>query len=632
MRVGLFSAERQRAAVKRRRTGVLTSLAAALVVPVAVGLTQTATVSAAPVAAHASPAAAQAPMPSAGATVDHVDWLSERRVALWVNSPAMGVPIQVQLLLARDWYLNPDEKFPAVYMLDGLRAQDNENGWTLETDAEQFFADKNVNVVLPVGGESSFYSDWLAQDNGQNYQWETFLTKELPPILESDWRTTQTRGVVGLSMGGTSAMFLAARNPGFFNFAGSLSGILTTTALGMPQAVAYAMSDAGGFDADKMWGRPSNPAWEEHDPYLLADKLKGVSLYISSGSGTTGPYDQASGIPGVSTNYAGMGLEILSRLTSQTFATKLNKLGIPAQVNYRPSGTHSWPYWQFELHQLWPQLANAVNVEANKPACGTSGAIADAAGANSWVGACLTPEYGVPGGTVQDFTNGRIFAKSDIGANPVAGAIGGAYQVSGGPGGPLGFPTTPDLGAPDGRGRFNHFEKGSIYWTPQTGAHPVRGAIRDEWANQGWEGGPLGYPVADEIATPGKEGAVQGFEIGGMYWSPANGAHSVQGLIMDKYAELGYEGGWLGFPKTNEVAVGAGGRFNEFEGGNIYWSPLSGAWAVENGPIFDAWASVGYEAGRLGFPISDKFAIPGGVQQNFQFGNITLIDGNAEVH
>lgn len=628
MRVGLFRAERQRSSTGNVRRRALASLAAVLVVPVAVGFTQTATVSAAPVAAQA-PVATQAP---GGATIHHVDWLTDRRVAIWINSPSMGVPIQVQMLLARDWNSKPTEKFPSVYMLDGLRAQDNENGWTLETDAESFFADKNINVVLPVGGQSSFYSDWVAQDNGQNYQWETFLTKELPPILESDWRTTKTRGVVGLSMGGTSAMFLAARNQGFFKFAASLSGMLTTTALGMPQAVAYAMSDAGGFDADAMWGPPTSSAWEEHDPYLLADKLKGVSLYISSGSGTTGPYDQPSGIPGVSTNYAGMGLEILSRLTSQTFATKLNKLGIPAQVNYRPSGTHSWPYWQFELHQLWPQLAGAVDVEPEKPVCTTGGSIAGVAGANPWIGDCLTPEYSLAGGTVQDFRNGRIFVKSDTGAQPVAGAIGGVYQATGGPGGPLGYPTTPELATPDGRGRFNHFERGSVYWSPQTGAHAVRGAIRDEWARQGWEAGPLGYPVAEEVPTPGKDGAVQGFEIGAMYFSPANGTHRVQGMIMGKYAELGYEGGWLGFPKTSEIPVKDGGRFNQFEGGNIYWSPLSGAWAVENGPIFDAWKSAGYEGGRLGFPISDKFAIPGGVQQNFQTGYVTVIDNKAAIH
>ncbi|EOM76638.1 antigen 85 complex protein [Rhodococcus rhodnii LMG 5362] len=578
--------------------------------------------------ALSAPAATQA---GAGAVLSNVEWLSDRKVALWIDSPSMGTPIQVQVLLARDWNITPDAKFPAVFMLDGLRATDEENGWTYETDAEAFFADKNVNVVLPVGGESSFYADWADQDNGRNYQWETFLTQELPPILEGQWRTTQTRGVVGLSMGGTSAMFLAARNQGFFDFAASLSGMLTTTSLGMPQAIQYAMIDAGGFDSRAMWGPPSAPAWAEHDPYLLAEHLRGVSLYVSSGSGTTGPYDQPSDIPGVSTNYAGMGLEILSRLTSQTFATKLNTLGIPAQIVYRPSGTHSWPYWEFELHQLWPQLANAIGVPVDKPACSAEGSIGGAAAANGWIGDCLTPAYQVAGGTVQDFRFGRIF-DGGSGAQPVAGRIGGEYSRTGGPGGALGFPTSPELGTPDGRGRFNHFQNGSIYWTPQTGAHAVGGVIRDEWARQGWEGGPLGYPVGAEVPTPGKDGAVQGFEIGAMYTSPANGTHAVQGEIMRKYAETGWEGGWLGFPKTSEIPVKDNGRFNEFEAGNIYWSHATGAWTVELGPIFDAWEREGYENGRLGFPISDKFAIPGGVQQNFQFGYVTVMGDTVEVH
>ncbi|MCQ4148340.1 alpha/beta hydrolase-fold protein [Rhodococcus qingshengii] len=627
MRVGLATEDRRRSRATFR-TKVVGALAAMLVLPIAAGLTTAGTAAAAPAPAQAAPAATQNPT---GAAVTKVDWLSERRVALWVNSPAMGTPIQVQILLARDWNVNPSASFPSVWMLDGLRATDNENAWTYETDAESFYADKNVNVILPVGGQSSFYSDWLQPDNGKNYQWETFLTKELPPILEKDWRTTQTRGVVGLSMGGTSAMFLTARNPGFFKFAASLSGILTTTSLGMPQAIQFAMTDAGGYNSAAMWGPPSNPQWAAHDPYALAEKLKGVSLYVSSGSGTTGPYDQPSGIPGVSTNYAGMGLEILARLTSQTFATKLNQLGIPAQVNYRPSGTHSWPYWQFELHQLWPQLANAIGVEVEKPACGTSGEIGATAAANGWIGDCITPEYSVAGGLAQDFRNGRIYFTSGTGAQPVAGRIAGAYMNTGAAVGPLGFPRTPELGTPDGRGRFNHFQNGSIYWTPQTGAHPVSGDILAEWSAQGWEGGPLGYPTADEIATPGKPGKVQGFEIGAMY-SSANGTHAVLGMIMGKYGELGWENGWLGFPKSNEVPIKDNGRFTEFEGGNIYWSPGTGAWSVENGPLFDGWKSVGYEGGRLGFPISDKFDIPGGVQQNFQFGYITVIGDKTEVH
>ena len=163
--------------VKRR---LLAALAATLVAPMAAGLTTAAVASAEP--ARTEPAATQAP--ASGVNVRRVDWLTDRRVAVWIESPSMGNPIQVQLLLARDWNIRPDARFPVVYMLDGMRARDDENGWTLETDAEAFFADKNVTAVLPVGGQSSFYADWVDQNNGQNYKWETFLTKELPQVLE----------------------------------------------------------------------------------------------------------------------------------------------------------------------------------------------------------------------------------------------------------------------------------------------------------------------------------------------------------------------------------------------------------------------------------------------------------------
>jgi S-formylglutathione hydrolase FrmB len=309
----------------------------------------------------AEPAPAAGELPSLG--VASVEWISERRVRVMIDSAAMGAPVQTQLLLARDWHAQPDRAFPAVYLLDGMRARDDESGWTLETDAESWFSDKNVNVVLPIGGQSSFYADWLQPDNGFNYQWETFLTRELPPILEREWRSTSTRGVVGLSMGGTAAMTLAARNTGFFDFAASLSGILSTTSAGMPSAIRVAMLDAGGFDANAMWGEPGSDQWRAHDPFLLAENLRGISLYVASGTGTTGAWDEPDSnfavLPG---DRAGLGLEVLARITSQAFANKLGALGIPVREVYRPNGTHSWPYWELELHELWPQLAEALGI------------------------------------------------------------------------------------------------------------------------------------------------------------------------------------------------------------------------------------------------------------------------------
>ncbi|MDL9980029.1 LGFP repeat-containing protein [Microbacterium sp. ASV49] len=89
---------------------------------------------------------------------------------------------------------------------------------------------------------------------------------------------------------------------------------------------------------------------------------------------------------------------------------------------------------------------------------------------------------------------------SSAGAFEVHGEIGVHYRALGGSGSVLGYPTTDETGTPDGIGRYNHFQAGSIYWTPGTGAHEVHGLIRSFWAAAGWErNAALGYPVSDEL-------------------------------------------------------------------------------------------------------------------------------------
>src|SRR3546814_2109727 len=90
---------------------------------------------------------------------------------------------------------------------------------------------------MPVGGESSFYSDWYAPSNfnGQQitYKWETFLTEELPNFLANYGVSPTNNAVLGLSMGGSAALTLAAYHRDQFKFAGSLSGYLNISAPGM---------------------------------------------------------------------------------------------------------------------------------------------------------------------------------------------------------------------------------------------------------------------------------------------------------------------------------------------------------------------------------------------------------------
>lgn len=560
----------------------------------------------------------------AGVSVDRVEYLGDRHIKIFINSAAMpGKPIPVQVLLARDWYSNPKASFPQLWALDGMRAIDKESGWTIETDIQQFYADKNINVVMPVGGESSFYSDWEQPDNGKNYKWETFLTQELAAVMKEGFRSTDDRAIVGLSMGGTGAMNIAEHRPDLFRFVGSFSGYLDTSSSGMPPAIAAAVNDAGGYDATKMWGPFYSQGWIDHDPKLGIEALKNMTVYVSAGSGRAGN-------DGDRGNYAGQGLEVLSRLTSQTFVNRARDAGVPVIEQFRPTGVHAWPYWQFEMKNAWPRIADAlqINEEGRGLECKPYGAIGDLTRDGRW-GACITDEYEVPGGRAQDFRDGRAYWSPTTGAHVVNGRISAKYSQMGGPESWLGFPLSNENTTPDGRGRFTHFEHGSIYWTPDTGAIPIPGDIVTEWGRVGYEQGTLGYPTGEAVGV--NDGFIQIFQRGAIARSKSNENYHVHGLIGRKYLQIDPVKGPLGLPVAQERAI-AGGALHEFENGVIYWSPSTGAHVVKNGPIREYWAQHSWERGELGWPTGDTEELPGGgMRQKFEHGVIEAINGSVTV-
>ena len=81
------------------------------------------------------------------------------------------------------------------------------------------------------------------------------------------------------------------------------------------------------------------------------------------------------------------------------------------------------------------------------------------------------------------------------------GAIYEHWQAIGGMNSVLGAPTSPEDDA-EGGARYATFAKGAMYWSSQTGAEPVTGAIYDAWAALSFERGPLGLPTSAEIQEP----------------------------------------------------------------------------------------------------------------------------------
>jgi uncharacterized protein with LGFP repeats len=81
------------------------------------------------------------------------------------------------------------------------------------------------------------------------------------------------------------------------------------------------------------------------------------------------------------------------------------------------------------------------------------------------------------------------------------GAIYEHWQAIGGMNSVLGAPTSPEDSA-EGDARYATFAKGAMYWSPETSAQPITGAIYDAWASQSYERGPLGLPTSAELQEP----------------------------------------------------------------------------------------------------------------------------------
>ncbi|MDO3650953.1 alpha/beta hydrolase [Nocardia mangyaensis] len=248
----------------------------------------------------------------------------------------------------------------ALYLLDGLRAPAGHSQWTTDTDALRQFAGDDVTLVFPVGGRSSFYTDWYRPSSTNNqtttYKWETFLTRELPDFLAGRGISRTNNAIVGASMGGNAALILAAHHRDQFRFAGSFSGFVNPTYPRWNEAMRAAMLGEGGFHVDDMWGPAGDPAWSRNDATVQAERLRGLPIYVTSGNGLPGPLDPPHG-PGDTVN--AMSLEAMTAVAAGIFRDRVTELDISARVDIL-NGNHTWPYWAQSLTTARPMILDAL--------------------------------------------------------------------------------------------------------------------------------------------------------------------------------------------------------------------------------------------------------------------------------
>jgi diacylglycerol O-acyltransferase/trehalose O-mycolyltransferase len=269
---------------------------------------------------------------------------------LMVPSPSMGRDIKIQ-------FQSGGPNSPAVYLLDGLRAQEDFNGWDINTQAFEWYLDSGLSIVMPVGGQSSFYADWYAPARNNagpplTYKWETFLSSELPGWLQANRDVRPTgNAAIGLSMAGSASLILSVYHPQQFVYAGSMSGFLNPSEGWWPMLIGVSMGDAGGFKAEDMWGPSSDPAWKRNDPMVQIPQIvaNGTRIWIYCGNGQ--PNELGGG------DLPATFLEGLTIRTNMTFRDNyLAAGGKNAVFNFPDYGTHSWEYWGAQLQAMKPDM------------------------------------------------------------------------------------------------------------------------------------------------------------------------------------------------------------------------------------------------------------------------------------
>ena len=292
-----------------------------------------------------------------GASIKAVKRLGPRTLDLTIWSPAMRADMPVRIILPKSWHKTTKRTFPVLYLLQG--ASDDYTSWTRETDVEALAKNADLLVVMPSGGRAGFYSNWWDHGSSTAPRWETFHTVEVRQLMERAYRAGRERAVIGLSEGGLGALNYAARHPGTYRFVGSFSGIVDI-ADPIMQLGIVATCLRENTDPLRIWGHPDEQRkiWDAHNPSRMIGKFRNTWVHLYAADGTQTKLDKSKD------PLASLLEQPLPKPTAK-FAKKLRSAGVKVTINVSGAGTHSWPYWERELHNVWPSVLASLKVNRN---------------------------------------------------------------------------------------------------------------------------------------------------------------------------------------------------------------------------------------------------------------------------
>jgi len=312
-----------------------------------------------------------APDARAGEGVRVVDEhrVADRIVDLTVRSSALGRAARVRLLTPDGWdERDRHQRWPVLCLFAG--GDGDHATWTREYQVHRKPSLRDTLVVMPEMPLYGFYSDWWNHGDGGPPAVESFHLREVLPLLERSYGAGTRRAAAGESQGGFGALSYAARHPGLFGAVASYSGFVHP--LRHPHAVRAGMTYLG-LDWTALWGDPvaQRAIWRAHDPFHLAERLRGTRVHLSSGDGRAGALDPPGTepdphIPGLEDPGDPFPHDVVSPTEflmgdeSRAVATRLARVGVRLSTHFY-TGTHSPPYWWRELDRTLPMLLEALD-------------------------------------------------------------------------------------------------------------------------------------------------------------------------------------------------------------------------------------------------------------------------------
>ena len=235
-----------------------------------------------------------------------------------VMSQKMNREIKAVVVLPHQYFDNPTDSFPSVYVLHG--ASGDYSNWPKKKNLEQVATQYGVVMICPDGQDSWYFDSPI----DPKMQFETFISRELVAYVDSHYRTFRSakmRAITGLSMGGHGALWNAFRHPDVWGSCGSMSGGVDITKF----------TDRRHIKA-RLGNYEDNPErWHRHAVVNLVPSIQpGQNIIIDDGA------------------------DDFFYQVNCNLHEALLKAKIPHDFTIRP-GAHSWKYWinALDYHMLF---------------------------------------------------------------------------------------------------------------------------------------------------------------------------------------------------------------------------------------------------------------------------------------